>query len=236
MLVISKFAMDLAIEEGQEKRYWRWSPSQRQSLFGIAGYYTKMAYDEGPHRHRRAPIPRPLRKFLPSAARPCSAQSISTSQRRQTLIPSGSIVDRRHATANSKSKSRTASHRHSSAPRDAQGHALTPTPRRSANIVGKNGGGIMPLGRREREEQAVRGYRLGAVVCELFVDPLDGQHRTNAARSMTKTAHLPQGFIVIDPAIFADPAENQDASLRISPEATRRSVALDAERIWTHGE
>ena len=44
------------------------------------------------------------------------------------------------------------------------------------------------------------------------------------------------GFIVINPAIFGDPAEIRTHLSEYLQKLRDSPVALDAERIWTHGE
>ncbi len=154
--------MDLAIEEGQEKRHWRWSPCAT-AITGIAATTRRWPATRGPHRHVACTNSEAIATNAPpSAARPCSAQSIkhvaAPARPLSLLVSMCRPSSRAWQTRNRRSRI--------GGPLPVWALATRrrmppPTPRRSANIVGKNGGGIMPLGGAS-ERQAVTGLRLGA--------------------------------------------------------------------------
>ena len=117
---------------------------------------------------------------------------------------------------------------------DANGHPCTNAAEVLTNIDKKAGGGIMPLGGAEELTGSHKGYGY-AMLCEIFCSILSMGLTSNHSIQNGKggTCH---GFIAIDPAAFGDAeAIKQHLSdflteLRESPKADGK------EHIYTHGE
>lgn len=93
-------------------------------------------------------------------------------------------------------------------------------------------GGIMPVGGGSELTGGHKGYGFG-MVCELFTSILSLGLTSNAVS--IKGGGVCHGFAAIDPGIFGDAAAIRQ---RLSEflEALRRSPAADGARIYTHGE
>ena len=102
------------------------------------------------------------------------------------------------------------------------------------NIVGKTGGGIMPLGENEELTGSHKGYGYG-MICELFTSILSQGLTSNHTHTDGKggTCH---GFIAIDPAVFGDPEEITRHFSFFLQELREAPKAAGRERIYTHGE
>ena len=102
------------------------------------------------------------------------------------------------------------------------------------NIAAKNGGGIMPLGGSTEDTGSHKGYGW-AMVCELFSSILS-MGTTSDKTGTGGKGGICHGFMVIDPAIFGDP-EGIKAHLSGYLEALRNSPKAEGQpRIYTHGE
>ncbi len=102
------------------------------------------------------------------------------------------------------------------------------------NIVGKAGGGIMPLGENEEITGSHKGYGYG-MICELFTSILSQGLTSNHTHTDGKggTCH---GFIAIDPAAFGDPEEIKRHFSVFLQELRDAPRAAGKDRIYTHGE
>ena len=102
------------------------------------------------------------------------------------------------------------------------------------NIAAKNGGGIMPLGGSTEDTGSHKGYGW-AMVCELFSSIMALGTTSNKTGAGGKGG-ICHGFMVIDPAIFGD-AEGIKAHLSNYLEELRNSPKAEGQtRIYTHGE
>lgn len=231
--IISKFAMDLAIEKAK-KSGMAMVTVRNGNHFGIAGYYTKMACDEGligiactnseaimvPTFGRQAMLgSNPIAIAAPADPYPFwfdASTSVVTRGKLEIYNKNGEPLPPVWAL-------------------DAQGEPTTDAPDVLANIVGKKGGGIMPLGGASEKTGSHKGYGWG-MVCELFSSILSMGNTSDECCTFDDKTGICHGFIVIDPAIFGDPTEIRQhlsdylQKLRDSP------VAQGAERVWTHGE
>lgn len=143
--------------------------------FGIAGYYTKMACDEG---------------FIGIACTNSEAIMVPTFGR-QAMLGSNPIAIAApadpypfwfDASTSVVTRGKLEIYNKNGEPLppvwalDAQGMPTTDAPDVLANIVGKNGRRHHAARRREREDRQSQGLRLGHGLRALLVDPLDGQH------------------------------------------------------------
>ena len=117
---------------------------------------------------------------------------------------------------------------------DKDGHPSTNAPDVLANIVAKNGGGIMPLGGSTEKLGSHKGYGYG-MLCEIFSSILSMGGTSNYCMTGGR-GNICHGFMAINPAFFGD-AEAIRKHLSTFLEELRESPKADGqERIYTHGE
>lgn len=102
------------------------------------------------------------------------------------------------------------------------------------NIVAKAGGGIMPLGGETEQSGSHKGYGYG-MLCEIFTSILSMGLTSNHTHIGGKggTCH---GFIAINPAVFGDADAIREHLSTLLAELRESPKAEGAERIYTHGE
>lgn len=102
------------------------------------------------------------------------------------------------------------------------------------NIVAKAGGGIMPLGGEFEQSGSHKGYGYG-MLCEIFTSILSMGLTSNHTHIGGKggTCH---GFIAIDPAVFGDAEAIKEHLSTLLNELRESPKAEGATRIYTHGE
>lgn len=117
---------------------------------------------------------------------------------------------------------------------DENGQPCSEAPRVIGNIIGKLGGGIMPLGGASPETGSHKGYGLGVIV-ELFTSILAGgttaPHVKNSGNSDTSFC-----FWAIDYGIFGDKSAIRQNMSTLLTELRASPRAAGQERIYTHGE
>ena len=201
--------------------------------FGIAGYYAKMACDQGSSVWLLQTQKPSL--FRHSARKPCWAQTQLLFPCRLNHIRSSSMhLQVSSPAVSSRCTEKPKSQLLTAGAFDAKGHPCTDAAEVLSNIDKKAGGGIMPLGGAEELTGSHKGYGY-AMLCEIFCSILSMGLTSNHSIQNGKggTCH---GFIAIDPAAFGDAeAIKQHLSdflteLRESPKADGK------ERIYTHGE
>ena len=102
------------------------------------------------------------------------------------------------------------------------------------NIAAHNGGGIMPLGGSTEDTGSHKGYGW-AMVCELFSSILS-MGTTSDRTGKGGKGGICHGFMAIDPKIFGD-AEAIKNHMSQYLQTLRNSPKADGqERIYTHGE
>ena len=231
--LISLFAMNKAIEKAKKTGIGIVSV-RNSNHFGIAGYYTKMACDQGllgmsctnseaimvPTFGKQAMLgSNPIAVSMPAEPYPfffdCSTTVVTRGKlemynKSGTPLPDGWALDK-------------------------NGHASNDAPDVLANIVSKGGGGIMPLGGCEEVSGSHKGYGYG-MICELFSSILSLGVTSDQCCTFSDKTGICHGFMAIDPAIFGDPEQiKQHFSDYL--EAVRESPTADGkDRIYTHGE
>ena len=102
------------------------------------------------------------------------------------------------------------------------------------NIVAKAGGGILPLGGETEQSGSHKGYGYG-MLCEIFCSILSMGLTSNHTHIGGKggTCH---GFIAIDPAVFGDADAIKEHLSTFLKELREAPKADGQERIYTHGE
>ena len=114
------------------------------------------------------------------------------------------------------------------------GNASIDAPDVLKNIVAKNGGGIMPLGGNTEQLGSHKGYGYG-MICEIFCSILSMGMTSNYTMQNGKSG-ICHGFIAINPANFGDPEAIKEHLSTYLRELRESPKAEGAERIYTHGE
>lgn len=230
--LISHKAMELCIEKAKKSGI-AVVTVRNSNHFGIAGYYAKMACDNGllgmaftnseaimvPTFGRLAMLgSNPIAVAMPAEPYDFFFDASTTVVTRGKLeiynklakpLPDGWALD-------------------------SAGHPSSDAKDVLANIVAKNGGGIMPLGGSTEQLGSHKGYGYG-MLCEIFTSIISMGLTSNHTHTGGKggTCH---GFIAMDPNIFGN-ADEIKAHLSAFLKELRESPKADgAERIYTHGE
>ncbi len=230
--LISIEAMNLAIEKAK-KTGMAVVSVKNSNHFGIAGYYAKMACDQGlvgfamtnseaimvPTYARKAMLgSNPIAISMPAEPYPFFFDSSTTVVTRGKLeiynklskpLPDGWALDE-------------------------NGKPCSDADRVLKNIVGKNGGGIVPLGGDTEPLGGHKGYGYG-MLCEIFCSVFSGGLTSNHTHIGGKggTCH---GFMVIDPKVFGDADALKERFSVFLQELRDAPKAEGQERIYTHGE
>lgn len=231
--LVSYYAMEKAIEKAKNSGVGIVSVRE-SNHFGIAGYYAKMASDQGmigmactnseaimvPTFGRKAMLgSNPIAVAMPADPYPFFFDSSTTVVTRGKLemynkmgktLPEGWALDK-------------------------DGHASTDASDVLANIVSKKGGGIMPLGGSEEVSGSHKGYGYG-MICEIFSSILSlGVTSAHCCTFPDKTG-ICHGFVAINPAIFGDTEAIKMHFSEYMEELRQSPKAEGQERIYTHGE
>ena len=226
------FGMSLAIEKAR-KVGMAVVTVRNSNHYGIAGYYAKMACDQGligmsmtnseaimvPTFARKAMIgSNPIAVSMPADPYPFFFDASTTVVTRGKLelynkmekpLPEGWALDK-------------------------NGHASSDAKDVLTNIVAKNGGGIMPLGGNTELLGSHKGYGYGMlceIMCSMFSQGTPSSRVNVGGKS--GTCH---GFMVIDPKVFGDP-EAIKAHFSAFLQELRDTPKADGQtRIYTHGE
>ena len=226
-------AMNMAIEKAKKSGIAIVSV-RNSNHYGIAGYYAKMASDEGlmgmsctnseaimvPTFGKKAMLgSNPIAVAMPADPYPFlfdASTSVVTRGKLEMYNKSGTPLPDGWAL-------------------DKNGHASNNAPDVLANIVSKGGGGIMPLGGCEEVSGSHKGYGYG-MICELFSSILSLGVTSDQCCTFSGKTGICHGFMAIDPAIFGDP-EKIKQHFSDYLEAVRESPKADGkDRIYTHGE
>ncbi len=225
-------AMNLAIQKAQASGV-AVVTVRNSNHFGIAGYYAKMASDRGligiamtnseaimvPTNSKLAMLgSNPIALAVPAEPFPFLFDASTTVVTRGKLelydkkekpLPQGWALDE-------------------------NGQGCTDSRRVLENIIGKRGGGIMPLGGDNETSGGHKGYGFG-MFCEIFCSILSMGITSNHTHQNGKggTCH---GFICINPAFFGDPKQIKERFSAFLQELRDAPLAEGAARIYTHGE
>ena len=229
--IVGNAAMKKAIEKAKTSGIGIVSV-RNSNHYGIAGYYAKMACDQGligfsgtnseaimvPTFGRLAMIgSNPIAISMPAEPYPfffdCSTTVVTRGKlemynKAQKPLPDGWALDR-------------------------DGKPSSDASDVLKNIVAKNGGGIVPLGGSAEVSGSHKGYGYG-MVCEIFSSILSlGTTSNYCMKGKSGICHF---FAAIDPKIFGD-ADAIKAHLSEYLEELRQSPKAEgAMRIYTHGE
>ena len=230
--LIGHQAMKLAIEKAKQCGVGIVT-ARNSNHYGIAGYYAKMACDEGlmgfsctnseaimvPTHGRLAMLgSNPIACAFPAEPYDFLFDASTTVVTRGKLemynkmekpLPDGWALNK-------------------------DGHPSSDAPDVLANIVAKNGGGIMPLGGSSEQLGSHKGYGYG-MLCEIFSSILSMGATSNYCMVGGK-GNICHGFVAINPAYFGDPAAIKEHFSTYLQELRESPKADGQERIYTHGE
>lgn len=230
--LVGRMAMQKAIDKAKTTGVGIVSV-RNSNHYGIAGYYAKLACDEGlfgfsctnseaimvPTFGRLAMIgSNPLAFSMPADPYPFFFDASTTVVTRGKLemynkmskpLPEGWALDK-------------------------NGHPSTDAADVLANIVAKNGGGIMPLGGSEEKSGSHKGYGYG-MICEIFSSILSMGTTSNYCMHGGKSG-ICHGFAAINPAFFGDSAAIKEHLSTFLRELRESPKADGQMKIYTHGE
>ena len=230
---LSVEAMKLAISKA--KQYGVGMVAVRKSNhYGIAGYYTRMAAQEGligicmtnseaimvPTFGREALLgTNPIAFSMPAQPIPFTFDAATT------VVPRGKleVCAKRDGVIRD------------GWALDEEGHPNTDAARILNNIIHKSGGGILPLGGAGEGTSGHKGYGFG-MICEICTGILAGgmtSNHVNRTPGRINTCHF---FMAIDYGMFGEKEDLEAGLSRYLEELRQSPKAEGAERIYTHGE
>ena len=226
------FGMSLAIEKAK-KSGMAIVTVRNSNHYGIAGYYAKMACDQGlvgvsmtnseaimvPTFARKAMIgSNPIAVAMPADPYPFFFDAATTVVPRGKLevynkmekpLPEGWAINR-------------------------AGRVTTDAAEVLGDIVAKQGGGILPLGGNTEQLGSHKGYGYGMlceIMCSMFSMGLPSSHVNIGGKN-----GICHGFMVIDPRIFGDPGAIKAHFSAFLQELRDAPKADGQTRVYTHGE
>jgi len=230
--LVGKQAMELAIQKAKTTGVGIVSV-RNSNHYGIAGYYAKMACKEGlmgfsctnseaimvPTFGRKAmlgsnPIAvampaEPYDFFFDASTTVVTRGKLEMYNKMEKPLPEGWALDK-------------------------DGHPSSNAPDVLANIVAKNGGGIMPLGGSSEQLGSHKGYGYG-MLCEIFASILSMGGTSNYCMTGGR-GNICHGFMAINPAYFGDPEAIKAHFSKYLQELRESPKADGQEKIYTHGE
>lgn len=230
--LIGHYAMEKAIEKAKTSGVGIVSV-RNSNHYGIAGYYANMACKEGlmgfsctnseaimvPTNGRKAmlgsnPIAcafpaEPFDFFFDASTTVVTRGKLEMYNKMEKPLPEGWALDK-------------------------NGHPSTDAPDVLANIVAKNGGGIMPLGGSTEQLGSHKGYGYG-MLCEIFSSILSLGGTSNYCMTGGR-GNICHGFMAINPSFFGSPEEIKKHFSRYLQDLRESPKADGQERIYTHGE
>lgn len=232
--LISTYAMKLAIEKAG-KVGMAFVTVRNSNHYGIAGYYAKMACDEGMigisstnsqsimvHTNSKEAIlgSNPIAFAMPAEPYPFWFDAATT------VVPRGKLE-----VYNKEGKELNEGWSI-----DETGASCTDAKHVLECIDGGVAGGILPVGGQAEETGSHKGYGY-SMICEILSAIMSGgatsNHHVRAKGQGAGTCH---SFIVIDPAVFGD-AEEIKAHLSVFLQELRDAKRANANvPIYTHGE
>ena len=202
--------------------------------YGIAGYYTKMAAEAGligicmtnteaimvPTFGRQAKLgTNPIAFSMPASPVPFTFDAATT------VVPRGKLEV--YAKRDGVIRDGWAL--------DENGHPSTDATRVLNNIIGKTGGGILPLGGAGEETSGYKGYGF-AMLCEICTAILSGGTTSNYIYKTPGKANICHFFMAVDYGVFGEKEDLEKALSQFLQELRDSNKAEGQERIYTHGE
>lgn len=118
---------------------------------------------------------------------------------------------------------------------DENGHPSTDAARVLKNIIGKTGGGILPLGGAGEETSGYKGYGF-AMLCEICSAILSGGTTSNYIYKTPGKSNICHFFMAVDHSIFGNKAQIEASLSKFMQELRDANRAEGQSRIYTHGE
>ena len=226
-------AMQLAIDKAKKSGFGMVTV-RNSNHYGIAGYYTKMAAEQGligmsmtnteaimvPTFGKQAMLgTNPIAFAMPASPTTYSLDAATTVVPRGKLevyvkrgngLPLGWAVDE-------------------------EGHDSDDADRVLKNIIAKTGGGILPLGGCGEMTSGYKGYGF-AMLCEIATAILSGGTTSNYIYKTPGRANIAHCFIALDYGMFGDKAQIEANLSKYLQEVRDSNKAEGQDRIYIHGE
>ena len=230
--ILGHMAMEMAIEKAKKSGVGIVSV-RNSNHYGIAGYYAKMASDQGligfsctnseaimvPTYARKAmlgsnpiawTVPAdPVDFFFDCSTTVVTRGKLEMYNKLGKQLPNGWALNK-----------------DGKASQDA-GEVL-------GNISDHVGGGIMPLGGNTEQLGSHKGYGYG-MLCEIFASIFSQGGTSNKCMTGGRS-NICHGFMAINPAIFGNPEDVKKHFSTFLQELREAPKAEGADRIYTHGE
>jgi len=226
-------AMQLAIDKAKASGFGMVTV-RNSNHYGIAGYYAKMAAEQGligmcmtnteaimvPTFGRQAMLgTNPIAFAMPADPTPYVFDAATT------VVPRGKLevyVKRGNGLPLGWAL-------------DENGHDSEDADRVLKNIIGKTGGGILPLGGSGEMTSGYKGYGF-AMLCEIATAILSGGTTSNYIYKTPGRANIAHCFIALDYGMFGDKAEIEAKLSRFLQEVRDSDKAEGQDRVYIHGE
>ena len=231
--LLGRRAMKLAIEKAKAVGIGMVAV-RNSNHYGIAGHYTKMAAREGligicmtnseaimvPTFGRQAMLgTNPIAFSMPAKPVPFTFDAATT------VVPRGKLEV--YAKRDGIIRDGWAL--------DENGLPCTDAERVLRNIIGKTGGGILPLGGAGEETSGYKGYGFG-MLCEICTAVFSGGTTSNYIYKTPGRANICHFFMAIDYGMFGEKKDLEAALSKYMQELRDSDKAEGQERIYTHGE
>ena len=231
--VLSVKAMSMAIDKAKKSGVGIVAV-RNSNHYGIAGYYTRMAAEQGligicmtnteaimvPTFGREAMLgTNPIAFSMPATPVPFTFDAATT------VVPRGKLEV--YAKRDGVIKDGWAL--------DENGHPSTDAARVLGNIIGKTGGGILPLGGAGEETSGYKGYGFG-MLCEICTGILSGGLTSNHVNRTPGRTNICHFFMAVDYSMFGEKEDLEAALSKYLEELRQSPKAEGADRIYTHGE
>ena len=226
-------AMQLAIDKAKKSGFGMVTV-RNSNHYGIAGYYTKLAAEQGlvgmcmtnteaimvPTFGKQAMLgTNPIAFAMP--AQP----TIYSFDAATTVVPRGKLevyVKRGNGLPVGWAV-------------DEEGHDSDDADRVLKNIIAKTGGGILPLGGSGEMTSGYKGYGF-AMLCEIATAILSGGTTSNYIYKTPGRSNIAHCFIALDHGMFGDKAEIETNLSKYLQEIRESAKAEGQDRIFIHGE
>jgi LDH2 family malate/lactate/ureidoglycolate dehydrogenase len=226
-------AMQLAIDKAKKSGFGMVTV-RNSNHYGIAGYYTKLAAEQGlvgmcmtnteaimvPTFGKQAMLgTNPIAFAMP--AQP----TIYSFDAATTVVPRGKLevyVKRGNGLPVGWAV-------------DEEGHDSDDADRVLKNIIAKTGGGILPLGGSGEMTSGYKGYGF-AMLCEIATAILSGGTTSNYIYKTPGRSNIAHCFIALDHGMFGDKAEIEANLSKYLQEIRESAKAEGQDRIFIHGE
>lgn len=226
-------AMDMAIKKAKQSGIGIVTV-RNSNHYGVAGYYAKMAMKEdligicmtnteaimvptfgkqamlGTNPIAFAIAAKPVPFVFDAATTVVTRGKLEVYAKRGSELPSGWVLDE-------------------------NGRDCENADRVLANIIGKLGGGILPIGGSSEITSGHKGYGLG-MLCEICTAILSGGATSNYVYKTPGRSNIAQFFMALDHAMFGDKKEIEGNLSNYLKEIRDSKVADGCTRIFTHGE